>query len=492
MTYVPALPPYSHQADFLATRVHEPAFGLLWEQGTGKTKSIIDNACQLFEEGHIQGVVVLASNGVHRNWLTDELPTHLPERLRGVFRAEAWSTAKSGTKKHKWAMEDLVKPGGFPWLLMSYDAIMTDAGNTTLRRMLQSRPCMIAGDEAHNIKAPGAKRTIRALAVAKRARYRRIATGTPVSQGPFDIYSQIKFLDETFWERRGFPNFHVFKRHFGVWLLASEVKAQSGYDPGYDQLVEYRNLDELHGYLQEISNRVLKKDVLDLPEKVYTRRYYKLTTEQRRLMDELKKDFVATLGEGKRVTAQLAITRILRAQQICCGYVPIDTDDEHAELHMLEGGNPRLDAFVEEAEETHTQGIVWARFSKDIDLIIDALGGPTQAARFDGRVTEDEGERAKAAFKAGDVKWFVANPAKGKEGITLVQGKRAIYYNNTFRLLDRLQSEDRMHRIGQRDSVLYTDLIAEESRVDEHVVRSLRNKLDVASQITGDELMEWI
>lgn len=487
MSYNPRTKQFSHQQEQLATHGLKPAWGLLWEQGTGKSKELIDEACALYSAGKIDAAVVLAPGGVHLNWQTDELPKHVPEGILRQVRTHAWSTAKAGTKWHAKAAEELIRHKGFPWLLMTYDGLMTDKAKNFLWRMLNKRQVFYAADEAHYIKTPGSKRTIRATKSAVYAPYRRIATGTPVAQGPFDLYSQLKFLDEDFWKHRGFENFAVFKRHFGVYIDRKTFEQDNGYDPGYDIFVEYRNLDELQGYLKEISSRVLKDDVLDLPPKLYTKRYYELTTEQRRLMDELKRDLITSL-KGGTVTAELPIVRLLRSQQICCGYVPLDSDEETAPLVDLDE-NPRLDLFKEIVEGVTTQAIVWARFRRDIDLIMEVLGD--RAVRYDGSQSDEENLRARQRFQAGEVQWFVGNPAKGAEGLTLVGAKTVIYYNNSFRFVHRLQSEDRAHRIGQDESVLYIDLIAKGSP-DEHVVRNLRGKRDIASQITGDELLEWL
>lgn len=485
--YIPKTTPFQHQLDHFAEYGAARAWGLLWEQGTGKTKEAIDEACALWEQGLIDCVVIVAPAGVHRNWVSDELPKHLPDRLKDVVRAVYWQSVKSATKWHQKQMRELLEHDGFPWLFMNYDAVMTDAGRDMLWSMLSKRQAFYGLDEAHNIKTPGAKRTKRLVASGKYGAFRRIMTGTPVSTGPFDVYSQVRFLDPDFWQRHDppLPNFAVFKRYYGVWLTAEEVKQNEGYDPGYDRLIEYRNLPQLEAALKTISSRVLKEDVLDLPPKLYTKRYFELTPLQERLLDELKRDLVAVLDNGKRIEAPLAITRLLRAQQITCGYAAVGAEEP---VELLPGKNPRLALFDELQEALPQQGIVWARFRQDIDLIMDLLG--KRAVRYDGQVSEDQCERNKLAFQAGDVQWFVATPSKASEGLTLTGAHSVIYYSNDYRLIKRLQSEDRPHRSGLDHSVTYYDLVT--PRVDEHIVKALRSNFDIATQITGDRLREWI
>jgi len=209
------------------------------------------------------------------------------------------------------------------------------------------------------------------------------------------------------------------------------------------------------------------------------------------------------------VIAALAITRLLRLQQITCGYLP--TDDEAEPVYTIPGPNRRLDLLCDLIEESQHKVIVWARFQMDITLIMDALRERgISAVRYDGLVNDDERADAKARFQGerplyhnGQVvgreavppeeqaRVFVGNPAAGATGLTLTAAKTVIYYSNSFKLIDRLQSEDRAHRIGQTNNVLYIDLVAEDS-VDEKVVEALRNKFNVASQITGDRLKDWL
>jgi SNF2 family DNA or RNA helicase len=121
---------------------------------------------------------------------------------------------------------------------------------------------------------------------------------------------------------------------------------------------------------------------------------------------------------------------------------------------------------------------------------MDLLG--KDAVRYDGSVDEDQAERNKLAFQAGDAKWFVGTAAKGGPGLTLTQAKTMVYFSNSFKLIDRLQSEDRAHRAGMDEHpVNYIDIVANNT-VDEQIVTNLRNKRDIASTIQGDEWKEWI
>lgn len=491
--YVPETKPLDHQQRLFMETASLAVYAVLWEQGTGKTKPTIDTAAFLYELGEIDALIVVAPNGVHRNWKSDELPKHLPKRLHAKVMCEFWESQKANNKGFKEKFKKLLFHDGLAILLLSYDNVVTKNGKQYLWKFLRQRKCMYVLDEAHNIKAPGAKRTISIVASGRYSKYKRILTGTPIGVGPFDIYAQMKFLDEHFWKPHGFADFNVFKRYFGIWFTAEDCKKLNGYDPGYDKLVEYVNLDRLAEILKTASDRVLKDDVLDLPPKTFTKWYYELNGEQNRVYLELKQQFEAEFDDGARIDGALAIVRLLRMHQVCCGYGYTDSEDAEP-FRLLGNHNPLMDAVKEWSEGIPHQAIVWARFRKDIDQLMDLLG--KDAVRYDGLLSDDEAERSKLAFQAGDKKWFIGNPQKGGTGLTLNMAKSVGFASNSFKLIERLQAEDRNHRIGQDTSVNYTDFEAMlpngASTVSGKIIRSLRSKYDIAAQITGDKLREWI
>lgn len=484
--------PFAHQREIFDRTQDLKAHALLWEQGTGKTKPTIDTAAWLWERGEIDGVLVVAPDGVHRNWATDELPAHLPERVERVSCVHVYRSNKAVTKWHQRRVGNVIRHEGLSWLMISYDAFITPRGKKAVWDFLRRRRVLYILDEAHKIKTPKTKRSRSITASARHAEYRRLLTGTPGDK-PFDLYSQLRFVDPNIWHRRDMSSFQAFKNRYGRWFTQSEAKEQLGYDPGYDQLLEYRRLDELRDILAACSDRLLKEDVLDLPPKLYTRRYFSLTPAQRAVYNEMRDKFEAELASGAITDGTMAIVRLLKLQQITCGYCTVEAGEP---VEDLPGANPRLEQTVEYLNELGHPAIVWCRFRRDIDLLMGELRG---AVRYDGSLDEDEAARSKAQFQGGEAQFFIGNPAKGSEGLTLNAAKTVVYYSNSFKLLERLQSEDRAHRIGQDGAehgghghgVLYTDLTAEDT-IDEHISRSLREKFDIAAELTGDQLRNWI
>lgn len=483
--------PFRHQLEEFEHSREMSERALFWEQGTGKTKPMIDTAAWLFETGQIDAVVIVAPSGVHRNWLTDEIPAHLPDRVASQSRSLMWDTKRCRNVGNKHEQEQLLRHKGLAWLFMNYDAVLTEAGKKYLWRVLRNRRCLYILDEGHYIKTPGAKRTKSLVASGKYAPFRRLLTGTPIATGPFDIYSQVKFLVEGFWRRLRMDSFRVFKFRYGEWYTRAQAEADLGYDPGFDRLIEYKNIPELKAHVDTLGSRLTKDEVLDLPPKLYTRRFFTLSPEQAAVYTRLRDEYYAELANGN-VEAALAIVRLLRLQQVVSGYVGTDNEEEPFEL--IGQRNPLLDEVEDTLGGLYHPAIIWCRFTRTIDMLMDRLG--KAAVRYDGTLDEDECERSKLAFQAGDAQWFIGNAQKGATGLTLVQARSVHYPENSFRYIDRVQSEDRAHRIGQEHPVTYYDyegrLPDGTTTVSRHIINNLRGKRDIASQITGDELREWL
>lgn len=488
MQYTPLTEPMKHQHDQFMAHGSEKTYALFWEQGTGKTKESIDEMCLLIELGLIDAVLLVAPNGVHKNWLTDEIPVHMPQKYRDMLVPMIYKTESAAAKWHQMKLDRTIRANGIPMLLFSYDGFCTDRGKKAAWSLLRKRKCLYILDEAHHIKTPGAKKTKTIVASGRYAPYKRLLTGTPVSAGPFDVYSQMKFLDEGFWNDIGCNSFQAFKTRFGIWEKGFNRKLGRE----YPVLVSYRDLDVLQEKLKTMSSRVLKEHVLDLPPKIHNNWYYEMTPQQERVYNQLREEFLYDHGDGRITNASLAIVRLLRFQQVLCGYLPFEDEEGARGIELIPGGNPRLDSLHEAVSGFDKPYIVWARFTKDIELIKDRLESDGhKVATYYGGNSNDQNERHKLGFQAGDFNVFLGNPAKGAEGLTLNQAKWTYYYNNSFRLIHRLQSEDRNHRKGQTDQVGYTDMICEDS-VDEHYVRNLVQKVDVAAKVTGDQIKEWL
>lgn len=488
--YTPYTKPFQHQADHFAAHKGSEDFGLFWEQGCGKSKPTIDTIGHLWTEGEIDGAIIVAPNGVHRNWITDELPTHLPPELLDRMKLHAYHPDTPTVKRRQNELWSTIRHPDFALLAISYEAWQTKTGKAAVWEMMKKRRVMCALDESHRVKTPAAKSTQSILKGGRHAAYRRILSGTPVPNGPFDIYSQVKFLRPTFWrDELDIDTFAAFKAYFGVWDEGVR-KDHNGNLVKYPILDGYNNLHDLYRVLKKVSDRVTKSEVLDLPEKLYSKRYYEMSPTQARMYKELDEEFMTFMDSGELIAAPLAIVRLLRMQQVLCGYVPVEPGQEPVEL-IDRDRNPRLKAYQETIEDTPGKAITWAVWTRDVEMIMDTLRKQgRKPVRYDGTRSSNELQRAKDEFKLGDATDFVANLSMS-EGLTLNEAKTTIYFNNNYNLRMRLQSEDRNHRIGQDDHVTYYDMVCPGTR-DENAIAALVKKLEVASVILGDKMKEWI
>jgi len=125
-------------------------------------------------------------------------------------------------------------------------------------------------------------------------------------------------------------------------------------------------------------------------------------------------------------------------------------------------------------------------------MLNDKFGEGSAAAYF-GDTTDDDRNNIVKNFQNPDhpLKFFVGNPATAGYGLTLTEANLVVYYANDFNLETRIQSEDRAHRIGQKNNVTYIDLICEGS-IDERIVKALRTKIDIGAKVLGEEAREWL
>lgn len=473
--FTPRYEPISHQAEFLASGARRPYYALFWEQGTGKTKALIDNVALLACLGEVNGAFVLAPNGVHRNWHVEELPKHWPHDAPAM-ESFSWDTTKAGNKGFKIDFARFLKARTpVKWLCMSYDGLMTEAGKKASWDFLRSLEVVYIGDESQRFKTPDAARTKRVINSGVYGKYRRIASGTPMDT-PLDIYSQVRFLDPDHWGRMaGIGSFSAFKARFANWVQVETAGGRS-----FPMLTSYRDLDYMQKCVEDVSSRVLKEEVLDLPPKTYKRMYHELTNSQRVAYEQLKAEALTILESGELITAEMALVLHLRLTQIGCGFVKPTPSDPEVPFNP----NPRAALLQTVLEDQTGPTIIWGRFVRDVATAVEASKrAGRRPAVFDGTRPGDSVD----AFHRGEVDDLIANiDSNMREGYTLNEAQTTIYYSNSPKLLNRLQSEDRNHRIGQTGTVTYIDLLAERT-LDTKTLDDLKEKREVTGTVLGDD-----
>ena len=470
--------PYQHQVDALTISYDREKFALFMEMGCGKSKVIIDNFVHLFKNQKINGVLILAPKGVYDTWFSKEIPNHTPDEIN--YHTVKWSNAN--TQKNKKSLATLFEePNRLNILTMNIEALSTKKGAQFITDFLFKRKCMFIVDESTTIKNHKAKRTINAVRLGKYAYYRRILTGSPVTKSPLDLYSQAYFLDPSL---LGFASYFSFRARY------ANLMDRSANGRTYKQVVGYKNLTELNENLLKFSYRVLKKDCLDLPDKVYIKRIIQMTDEQKGVYRDLQKQAKTRLTTGTVTTAHL-ITQLVRLHQVSCGFVGLDGGG------ITELPSQRLPELMEILEETDGKVIIWVNYIHDIQRIEQELikvYGAESVGTYYGKVGQERRAEVIDEFQnlENPLRFFVGNTQTGGYGITLTAASTVIYYSNNYDLEKRLQSEDRAHRIGQVNKVTYIDIVCEKT-VDEKIVKSLRQKQNIAQTVLGEEKWkDWL
>tara|TARA_R110000796_G_scaffold73470_2_gene165236 strand:+ start:1312 stop:2754 length:1443 start_codon:yes stop_codon:yes gene_type:complete len=479
MNYKFKTKPYEHQLEALKRSWNKKEYAYFMEMGTGKSKVLIDNIAMLYDKGGINAAIIVAPKGVYRNWSEKEIPAHMPDHIEKHIGV--WTPAPN-TKQKRELIKLFEVNHDLKLLIINVEAFSTKKGVAFVEKFILAHNVLIAVDESTTIKNPKAQRTKNLLKLAVNSKYRRILTGFPVTQSPLDLYSQSTFLSP---QLLGYTSFYSFQNRYAK-LINRKMGART-----FRQVVGYQNLEELTGNVNEFSYRVLKKECLDLPDKVYQRREVELTTEQKKVYKELKDYAIAELDSHELVSVTSVLTQILRLHQVVCGFVRNDNGDE------VEVKSNRLDELINILEEVQGKTIIWANYQYDIKRILKTLHnitGVNSVATYYGETPDEERQEIIRRFQDpnSELKYLISNTQTGGYGITLTEASNVIYYSNNYDLEKRLQSEDRAHRIGQTNKVTYIDLVAK-GTVDEKIVKALRNKLSLAQEVLGDEQWkDWI
>jgi SNF2 family DNA or RNA helicase len=429
----------------------------------------------LYDKGKINGALIIAPKGVYKNWYTQEIPNHMADHIEKTV--VLWESSKNKETEYKKLFES---SDNLQILIMNVEALSTKKGKTFAWKFLNCHTSMMAVDEATTIKNPGAQRTKNIIELGQNVKYKRILTGSPVTKSPLDLFTQCYFLDPWLLDQQSYYAFRVrYAKMRSINVSGRQVQI----------VVGYRNLGELTEKIKNFSYRCLKDDCLDLPRKTYMKRIIELTDEQKKLYKQMKEKALAVLN-GKMVTSMTVITQMMRLHQITCGHFKSDDGD------VQKVKSKRLDELLNLLDELEGKAIIWAHYRHDIESIVEEVkkkhGDDSILTYYGDTSTED---RQKAIEKIQDlsspVRFLVGTPQTGGYGITLTAASTMIYYSNGYDLEKRQQSEARIDRIGQSKPMTYVDIIAEET-IDEKIVEALRRKVNLATEIMGEELKDWI
>jgi SNF2 family DNA or RNA helicase len=462
--------PFPHQVEateYVASNINSALFD---EQGLGKTKIVIDALIRNIEEKTLEGAIIICRKSLIETW-KQEISQH--SYLKSIVLR---GTPNSKGQKFM---------GFSHFYIINYDSVNNELNR--INSFLLIRKFAIVLDESHTIKNPKAKSTQAIWSLSKRAQKRIIISGTPVANKPYDLWAQYFFLDEG--KLLG-DNYHNFLKRYDI-----DIKDKES--------ITGHELNELRDLINNNSIRRTKKEVLELPEKVYIDKYVDISGKQKALYYTLKNELVIEIQniDGKIILDESneILKKLMRLVQIASNPYLIDKSYNETPSKFLV-----LDELVQNIVNASEKAIIWSSFVENIKILAKRYK-QFNAVKLYGEIPIERREPIIKAFKNDPTcKILIANPAAAREGLTLTSANNAIYLDRNFNLVDYLQSQDRIHRISQTRKCNIIKLIAKDT-IDEFIDEILRRKklianflqsdtdnLDLGDTISKEELISYI
>ena len=458
--------PRKYQRTGLDRAWTKEAFAFYMDMGTGKTKTSLDLMSAYYLDGKVERVLVVTKFSTRRNWEA-EIGIHCP--------VQSDVCVLDTSKPKAFEAWNAVVDKGLKFLIVGTESLAAGHAVKYASTFVNSALAVaMIVDEAHMIKTHSAVRSKNCVDLGKSARYKVIMTGTPIANGPMDVFMQFEFLDPNI---IGIGDFYSFRNRYAI---------MGGFEDR--QVVGYQNMEELIELISPFVYQVRKSDVLtELPPKIYETRQVTLNDEQKRLYKEISKRDSAVSGD-RGITIKTVLEKMLRLQEIAGGVITYERNPDvynksKFDHNRIPGKNPKVEELLAIAEENQCSTIVWCRFVEEIHMVTEALVdkyGPSSVVQVYGAIDENtRWANVSEKFQSGAARFLVGNAATGGVGLNMTKAELVVYYSNSFSFTEREQSEDRAHRIGQTKSVTYIDLVAE-GTVDGTVVDALRSKKDVS------------
>jgi len=532
--------PFLHQEEGVEFAYSKPFSAFFLEQGLGKTKMLIDLASNLYLNEKIDAVLLIGPLAVCEQWI-EELGIHSP------IPFEAYIYEKTGTgKAERRFLAFKTQKSALRWLITNIEGFSSTTHLSVFKEFLLENKALVAIDEVHSAKSVEAQRTqnlILGLANVTRmgrritkvepiAPYRVIMTGTPVANAPFDLFAPFEFLSPGFW---GMP-FSAFKARYGlertdcvpgtsrlfkrrlslkemklVRNLATRAGAPSAarvYGVSVEDIeyllanpdlhAPYKNLPELKAKIAPYAFIRKKVDCLDLPPKIYTKVPVEMNSDQAAVYKKLVADLEAEYG-GVTITALNALTLTMRLAQVTSGFYPGGDQNESVQSNpfiLIGKSSPKIDAMLDHMREyLEVPCIVVCRFVEEARRATAAIRKAFPEYRVEtviGEVPVHERERIVADFKKGEVEVIVATQRVIGTGLNLQVASLVYFLSNSYSLIDRAQTEDRIHRPGTTaEKCTYVDFLCR-GTIDERVYDILLSKKDLLEYMRGKSFSEFL
>jgi len=485
MNYEFVYTPFQHQVEGIQLLRSHHYYGFFDEPGCGKSKVIVDGTNLLSMDNANNLTVVVCPNTVKATWANmdwGQIRLHTPAGIDPfIYRIDS---GKSLADHQIFLKEKRKRPC---WVVVNYEALRNEAFHQWLTvLMVKMSPCTLVLDESTRIKNRTAIQSKQALRLSKFSTRRYILTGTPITQNPLDLYTQMNFLSQDILR---FPSFVAFRNRYAQ---------MGGYSVGGRpvEIIGWRNLDELTQKISKHTRVIEKKMALpDLPDKLYTRIEIALTSEQVKAYKQMREYAIAEFpGSLDRAMAPIALTKILRLSQITGGHLTVSDGFGESTIKKFKS-NPKIDVVLDLLQE-YQHMVVFCMFIAEIEQLQDAL----QKAHISygsiyGATLNKERERIQERYQRGELRVVVCQVVTGGIGITLTQGHAAVFMTNPYSYEARVQAEDRLHRPGQVNNVTYFDIVATcegQKTIDATVLEVLKRKERLSDTVLGRTVEEII
>ena len=440
---------YPHQLDIINAAYGKKAFAVFADCGLGKTAcaiKLIERYLDLTPEpGKMYPLtfktLVVAPNTILENWYEE---------------IKKWSTLTCIILQGNRLKRTKLLQENADIYVINYEALRIFEPY-----LIAAKFQFIIADELQKLKGYRSLQSKAAFRIAQMIPYRLGMTGTPITNNLCDVFAEYRFL-----------NPYIFG--FSFYGFRARYCTMGGYM--MKEIRSYINVDELQRKVASIAIRVSKFDCLKLPEKIYQTHYVDLNDEQQRVYKELRKEFISEI-QGKTVTAPYVLTRLMRLSQVTAGFIKAEDQEE-----INFESNPKLRFLKEFIEDLPKEDkvVVFCRFLKEIAnlrALCEEQQWPWAGIWGEVKDRQDQIKRFNESAKV-----MIAQIQTAGLGINLQAAHCCVFLSNSYSHGDRLQAEERCHRIGQCSNVLYIDIIARKT-IDETILQCLKDKKDLAQQI---------
>lgn len=474
--------PRDHQMEALNWGYSKKAIAYFMDMRTGKTKVVIDRSMALWQDARLERHLVVPLLTLRRNWFNAYRLDADEDKLDMFFldsdrpkEFDRWNSKTDGRLKI---------------LLTGIESMSAGRAHGMALDFCSGPKTLTTIDESDSIKNHKSIRTQKMFELRDKSEYKMILTGTPISQGPMDFFAQLEFLDPNI---IGIGDYYSFRNRYAI---------MGGYEN--KEIVAYQNQAELIELTRPYVFQVRYHDVFTSPPPEFEVRTVPMTPEQSVIYKRIKKD--NTIRDSKdpkliKLVVQNVLEKALRLHEVCGGFwaervdtgkfktVDVATGQIQKPIydyyhHAIAGKNPKVEEAVRTLVEDyrHYQGIVWAVHTAELKLAFSMLSKHGEAALFYGDTPELERDRIDRDFKAGKIKWIVANPTTGGRGYTFDAAMVLVNISSSQSLIHRLQSLERATSPTKTEPIAIVDVVIEKS-VDELYLEALTNKQDVADYV---------